>query len=102
MRKIIALVVLTTAAITAAFFLTLPLATNVRAQGNCVTLVNDHTFSNGCSRRVTVRWSDQGSCRGGGCSATIGPEDYEQITTVRGTACWTVAWGYDNPPFPRC
>jgi hypothetical protein len=89
-------------AATAAFFLTLALPVTAVAQGNCVTLVDNHTFSNGCGRMVTVVWVDQGACRGSGCSDTIGAEAYRTITPITGRACWSVGWGYDYPGRPRC
>jgi hypothetical protein len=79
-----------------------PFSPLAEAQSNCVTLINDHTFANGCNRAVSVRWSDQGFCQNGSCGDSIAPESYTQITTIRGHVCWTVAWYPNNPPYPRC
>jgi hypothetical protein len=86
----------------AAFCFTLPLSGKAMAQNNCVTLVDNHTFANGCSRMVTVVWVDQGACGGSGCSDTIGSEEYRAITPITGRACWSVGWGYNYPGRPRC
>lgn len=80
----------------------LPIASKALAQGNCVTLLNNYTFANGCNRAVWVRWTDQGACIEGGCGSRIGPEAYLTITPITGAACWTVAWYPGNPPLPRC
>jgi hypothetical protein len=71
-----------------------------QAQSNCVTLVNNHTFANGCSRAVFVSWVDQGYCRSG-CGTGISPESYAGITAIQGRACWAVGW-YPNAPHPVC
>lgn len=85
----------------AAACLTSPFANEAQAQNNCVTLVDNHTFANGCGRMVTVVWTDQGACRGG-CSDSIGAESYRRITPISGRGCWRVGWGYNYPGLPHC
>jgi hypothetical protein len=87
--------------VAAAAAFTFAVPDKVHAQGNCVTLTDNQTFANGCNRRVTVVWVDQGSCSTG-CSDTIDAEDYTRITPIRGRVCWTVGWGNNYPGVPRC
>jgi len=74
------------------------------AQNHCIQLEQRSgvkMFSNSCDRSVSVRWSDQGYCRGGTCSVTVGPDSVQSVG-VTGMACWQTAWGYDNPSRPGC
>jgi len=73
-----------------------------KAQGNCVTMVGRNQFANGCSRKVNVRWSDQGYCSDASCMAIVGAEDTETVSPVQGYTCWSVAWYPNYPPRPRC
>lgn len=92
---------LTAAAAFGVLFTLSPLG-EAHAQGNCVTLPNNHTFTNGSSRAVMVRWSDQGLCSGGTCETNIGAGSSAAITPIDGAACWNVAWYPNNPPRPNC
>jgi hypothetical protein len=101
MKHLVVTTCVSVSTMVAVFFFSLPLATEVQAQGNCVTLVNNQ-FYNGCNRAVMVRWTDQGRCNDGNCAWDIGSNRSANVGGFTGSVCWSVAWYPENPRFPRC
>jgi hypothetical protein len=101
MKQLVVATCMSAGAMVAGLFVTLPLATEVHAQSNCVSLVNNQ-FYNGCGRAVMVRWTDQGGCNNGNCAWDIGPNRFANVGGFNGSVCWSVAWYPQNPSYPSC